>query len=62
MTKGSALFGLIGAALFTLIGLLNGAHGVALPRLAIFGTALGLIAVIDLREHRIPTESSCPPP
>jgi len=53
MTKGAALSGLIGAGLFTLIGLLNGAHGVALSRLALFGAALDVIAVIDLREHRI---------
>jgi leader peptidase (prepilin peptidase)/N-methyltransferase len=60
MRKGSALTGLIGAALFTLLGLLNGAHGVALPRLAIFGIALGLIALIDVREHRIPNRIVLP--
>lgn len=54
MTKSSALSGLIGAGNFTVIGLLNAAHGVALPRLALFGAALGVIALIDLREHRIP--------
>lgn len=60
MTNRSALSGLIGAGLFTLIGLLHGAHGVALPRLAVFGAALGLIAVIDLREHRIPNRIVLP--
>jgi len=60
MTKGSALSGLIGAGLYTNIGLLNGAHGVALPRLALFGAALGVIALIDLREHRIPNRIVLP--
>jgi leader peptidase (prepilin peptidase) / N-methyltransferase len=59
MTR-SALSGLIGAGLFTLLGLLNGAHGVALPRLALFGAALGVIAAIDLREYRIPNRVVLP--
>ncbi|MBA3841942.1 MAG: prepilin peptidase [Actinobacteria bacterium] len=59
MTR-SALSGLIGAGLFTVIGLLNGAHGVSLPRLALFGAALGVIALIDLREHRIPNRIVLP--
>ena len=60
MTKGAALTGLVGAGLFTLIGLLHRAHGVALPRLAVFGAALGLIAVIDLSEHCIPNRIVLP--
>jgi leader peptidase (prepilin peptidase)/N-methyltransferase len=54
MTKGAALTGLVGARLITLIGLLHGAHRVALPRLAVFGAGLGVITVIDLSEHYIP--------
>jgi leader peptidase (prepilin peptidase) / N-methyltransferase len=60
MMKSPALTGLVGAGLFTLIGLLQGAHGVALPRLAVFGAALGVIAVIELSEHRIPNRIVLP--
>jgi leader peptidase (prepilin peptidase) / N-methyltransferase len=48
------------AALFTAIALAEGSAVLALVRLAVFGAAVGAVALIDLREHRIPNRIVLP--
>lgn len=60
MSRHAALLGLIGAAVFVLLGLLHHAPELTLARLAVVGAALGAITAIDLREHRIPNRIVLP--
>ena len=60
MTRHTVAFGVAGGALFALLGLLHDAHGLAIVRLALAGTALTALAVIDLREHRVPNRIVLP--
>jgi leader peptidase (prepilin peptidase)/N-methyltransferase len=60
MTRSATVSATIGAAVFTLLGLLHGASDLTLARLAAVGAALAAAAVIDLREHRIPNRIVLP--
>jgi len=60
MSRHAALLGLVGAALFMLLGLLHHAPELTLARLAVAGAALGTVTAIDLREHRIPNRIVLP--
>lgn len=60
MTRRRTLIAVTGAGAFVLLGLLHGAHGVAVVRLAVAGAALAAAAVIDMREHRIPNRIVLP--
>jgi leader peptidase (prepilin peptidase) / N-methyltransferase len=55
MTRGTtAAAAGVGTAVFAAVALASGADEVAAARLAILGGALGAVAMIDVREHRIP--------
>jgi leader peptidase (prepilin peptidase)/N-methyltransferase len=60
MSRHAALLGLVGAALFVLLGLLHDAPGLTLARLAVVGAALGAVTAVDLRERRIPNRIVLP--
>lgn len=60
MNRTTTLTALLGAALFAAIAFAEGAAGVALVRLALLGAAVGAVALVDLREHRIPNRIVLP--
>lgn len=60
MNKTMTLTALAGAALFAGIAFAEGSSALALVRLAVFGAAVGAVAVVDLREHRIPNRIVLP--
>jgi len=60
MNKTTTLTAFAGAALFTVIAFAEGWAELALVRLAVFGAAVGAVALIDLREHRIPNRIVLP--
>jgi leader peptidase (prepilin peptidase) / N-methyltransferase len=60
MNKTTTLSALIGAALFAGIAVVEGSAGLALARLAVFGAAVGALALVDLRENRIPNRIVLP--
>jgi len=60
MSRHAALLGLVGAALFALLGLLHHAPELTLARLAVVGAALGAVTAVDLREYRIPNRIVLP--
>lgn len=60
MNKTVTLTALVGASLFAGIAFAEGAGGLALVRLAVFGAAVGAVALVDLREHRIPNRIVLP--
>lgn len=60
MTKTPVLLGLVGAALFALLGLLHGADDLTRARLTVVGAALGTVTAVDLRERRIPNRIILP--
>jgi leader peptidase (prepilin peptidase) / N-methyltransferase len=60
MNKTTTLTAFAGATLFTTIAFAEGSAGLALVRLAVFGAAVGAVALVDLREHRIPNRIVLP--
>ena len=60
MNKTTTVTAVVGAALFAGIAFAEGAAGLALVRLAVFGAAVGAVALIDVREHRIPNRIVLP--
>lgn len=60
MNKTITLIALAGATLFAGIAVAQGSAGLVLARLAVFGAAVGAVALIDAREHRIPNRIVLP--
>jgi leader peptidase (prepilin peptidase)/N-methyltransferase len=60
MKKTLCLVAIFGAALFASIGVHSGGTQLTLVRLAVCGGALAAVALIDLREHRIPNRIVLP--
>lgn len=60
MTKITTLAAAVGAALFTGIAFAEGSSALELARLAACGAAIGAVALVDLREHRIPNRIVLP--
>lgn len=60
MSKITTLTAAVGAAVFTGIALAEGSCALELVRLAVCGAAVGAVAVVDLREHRIPNRIVLP--
>ena len=60
MNRRTTLTALAGAALFAGIAFAEGSSALALVRLAVFGAAVGAVALVDLREHRIPNRIVLP--
>jgi leader peptidase (prepilin peptidase)/N-methyltransferase len=54
MTRGTAAAAGVGAAVFAAVALASGPAEIAVARFALLGAALGAVALIDAREHRIP--------
>lgn len=60
MSKITTLTAAVGAALFTGIALAEGSSALELVRLAVCGAAVGAVALVDLRERRIPNRIVLP--
>ena len=60
MNRTTTLTALAGAAVFAGIAFAEGSSALALVRLAVFGAAVGAVALVDLREHRIPNRIVLP--
>jgi leader peptidase (prepilin peptidase)/N-methyltransferase len=60
MNKSTTLTALAGGVLFAGIAFAEGRSGLELVRLAVFGAAVGAVALVDLREHRIPNRIVLP--
>ena len=60
MTKITTLTAAFGAALFTGIAFAEGASGLELVRVSVCGAAVAAVALVDLREHRIPNRIVLP--
>jgi leader peptidase (prepilin peptidase) / N-methyltransferase len=60
MNRTTTLSALAGAALFATIAFAEGSSALVLVRLAVFGAAVGAVALVDLREHRIPNRIVLP--
>ena len=60
MSRITTLTAVVGAALFSGIGFAEGSSALELVRLAVCGAAVGAVALVDMREHRIPNRIVLP--
>lgn len=60
MIKITTLSAAVGGALFTGIAFAEGASGLELVRVSVCGAAVAVVALVDLREHRIPNRIVLP--